>query len=334
MEPGADPVEGFWAWWRASGASTLAEAFDTGRVEGVVDLVGPRVHAIHPGLAWEFAPGAVSRHSLTVSAEGDPALRRIARRWLEAAPEADEVWSYHDLRRPGAVDGTLDVDGVHVDLGEVVVVAERHGTTLDVVLHHPLFPGLEEETRLRVTFLALDTALGEELVELWLGTVATSDERPPDGVPLAELPRLLAPVVADAMPDGEMGWALLHGTTASGPAIAIARNRLSSVQAPLLSQVATVVVPYTDRTPAGLPEEATLDALRSLEDDLIAAVGPHGMLLATETCDGTRWLHFAVDPDAPGADLLRSGVEPWPQGEATVDVTDDPAWETVAHLRG
>lgn len=327
-------MSGFWAWWRDSGAAALTEAFDTGRTEGVAELVGPHVAAIHPGLAWEFAPGVVSRHSLTVSAEGDPTLRRTARVWLEAAPEADEVWSFHDLRRPGAVDADLDIDGVRVDLGEVTVAGERHGSALDVVVHHPRFPRLDEEARLRVTFLALDTALGEELVELWLGTVATSDEPPEGARPLSELPQLLAPVVSDAMPDGEMGWALLHGTTEAGPAIALARNRLSSVQAPLLSHVATVVVPFTDVTPSGLPAEGTLDALRALEDDLIAAVGRHGMLLATETCGGTRWLHFAVDPDAPAADRLRSGAADWPQGDVTVDVTDDPAWETVAHLRG
>ena len=331
---GGDPVADFWSWWRGSGAATLARAFDTGRVDGVAQLVEPRVRAIHPGLAWEFAPGALSRHALTVTADGDPALRRTARRWLQAAPDADTTWSFHDLRQPGTLDVTLDIGGVHVALDGTTVAAERHGTSLDVVVHHPAFPGLDEEGRLRVTFLALDAVLGEELVELWLGTVATSETPPPHSRPLGELPRLLAPVVADAMPEGEMGWALLHGTTEAGPAIAIARNRLAPVQAPLLSQVATVVVPFTDRTPAGLPEEPTLEALRALEDDLISAVGRHGMLLATETCGGTRWLHFAVDPDAECADVLRSGVAGWPQGQASVDTTDDPSWEAVAHLRG
>ena len=331
---GADPVAGFWGWWRERGAAAVAAALDTGRVDRVADLVGPRVAAIDPELTWELAPGASSRHALLVSADGDPALRRTARRWLHGAPEPDELWSFHDLRPPGAVEATLDVGGVHVDLGEVTVAGERHGSALDVVVHHPGFPGLEEDARRRVTFRALDAALGEQLVELWLGTVATSDEPPPGGRPLSELPALLAPVVADAAPDGEMGWALLHGTTESGPAIAIARNRLSPVQAPLLSQVATVVLPFTDRTAAGLPEERTQDALQALEDVLIAAVGHHGMLLATETCGGTRWLHFAVDPEGPGAELLRSGVADWPQGEATVDVTDDPQWEAVGHLRG
>ncbi len=333
-ESGADPVGDFWSWWRERGAAATAEALDAGRVDGVADLVGPRVGAIDPGLAWDLVPGVSSRSALVVSADGDPALRRTARRWLAGAPEPDEEWSFHDLRPAGAVGATLDVGGVPVDLGEVTVAGERHGSALDVVVHHPRFPGLDEEARRRVTFHALDAALGEELVELWLGTVATSDEPPPAGRPLSELPALLAPVVDDAAPDGEMGWALLHGTTESGPAIAIARNRLSPVQAPLLSQVATVVLPFTDRTAAGLPEQRTQDALQALEDRLIAAVAHHGMLLATETCGGTRWLHFAVDPEGPGAELLRSGVADWSQGEGTVDVTDDPEWEAVAHLEG
>ena len=49
---------------------------------------------------------------------------------------------------------------------------------VDVAVHHPEFAAMDEQLRLQVTFLALDSLLGEEAVELWVGEVAAVVDEP------------------------------------------------------------------------------------------------------------------------------------------------------------
>ena len=50
------------------------------------------------GLACEMGPGVQARHALCVSANGDPALRKLAYRWYDAAPPADAAFEFHPAR--------------------------------------------------------------------------------------------------------------------------------------------------------------------------------------------------------------------------------------------
>jgi hypothetical protein len=96
----ADSIAGFWSWWTADGAAACAAAIDDREPTRIVDDMSRHVDSLHPGLAWELAAGQVSTHKLVVTAGGDPLLRPVARRWLLAAPAADETWSYDDHRGP------------------------------------------------------------------------------------------------------------------------------------------------------------------------------------------------------------------------------------------
>ena len=60
-------IEAFWQWWAVT-AAEIADAVPAGRLDRYVDVVTRRVHAIDPGLAWEFGPGVHSEHQLTVTA--------------------------------------------------------------------------------------------------------------------------------------------------------------------------------------------------------------------------------------------------------------------------
>lgn len=325
-------IADFWQWW-AVAAAELADAIPMATVSRYVAVVTARVSAIDPGLTWEFAPGRTSRHQLTVTAEGDPALRRVARQWLRAAPPPDTVWSFHDMRQPGPLGFRLRIGGVDLNLNEVRVAGTRHGSGLDVIVHHPLFASIPQQVQAQIAFLSLDTALGEEAVELWIGGVGRATDEPLGSRPLAELPAMVAEVIADGMPDGAMGWTLLRGEGPRGPLLVSRLNRLSPVQAPQHDQHAAVTVPFSDQTAAGLPGPGSLDTLNAFENHLTAIVKGSGQLVAVETSAGVRTLHYYLDSGTPAAAQLEAATHGWQQGRVTVGASRDPAWEAVRAFR-
>ena len=156
----------------------------------VSDAISAAVETIHPELAWELAAGDVSEHVLVVTAGGNPDLRAAARRWLLAAPAADETWSYADFRPPADDPEAISLSSGQapdIDFARVSVTARLSGTRFDTVVFHPAFPELDPHARSQVAFLVLDATLGEHDVELWIGEVTPSEVSPVDGFGLNAL---------------------------------------------------------------------------------------------------------------------------------------------------
>lgn len=330
-------IAAFWDWWGRDGARSCAAAIEERDPHRVAEDISRHVAALHDGLAWEFAPGELSEHVLVVTAEGDPAMRALARQWLLAAPEPDGTWSYSDLRPPARdVEGVVlsAEDNPDIAFRDVTVAARRRGTLLDVVVHHPAFAELPERARAQIAFLAVDAAVGEAAVECWIGVVETATAPPLDGFGLAGLAvavRDLAGEYVDA--DGRPTWLLLQSTSPSGQGLASTVVPLDPLLAPHLTVHVGVTAEYADRTEEGLPGPGSLDRLRQLEDLLTRLLGSDGMVVAHETAAGRRVLHaFVREGSAAARDGLASHL-PWVEGPLRVTVTEDPGWQAVRHLR-
>ncbi len=330
-------VADFWAWWSETGAAELDAAIAAGDPAGAAQRLGRHLDAIDPGLEFELGPGRTSRHQLVVTAAGKPEQRAPARRWLRAAPPPDDTWEYADLRQPsGDLSGVLlRVGGADVAFSDVVVTARRAGARFDVVVFHPAFPDLPEEARLQITFLALDAALGEADVETWLGRIAPAEHAPIDAFALEHLRGLVTDLAVEHTDDqGEPSWTLLQGEGPRGPVLVLARTVLAPVQAPDLDRHVAVATPYADRTEHGFPGDASLEALRQLEDHLVARLGAGGLLAAVVTEAGVRTFHFYVDGSGPGQQVLTTAAGGWAEGRVKVTAEHDPGWHAVAPFRG
>jgi hypothetical protein len=325
-------IEEFWRWW-AGAARELAEAVPAGRLVDHADAVTERVDAIHPELAWEFGRGIHSEHQLTVTAGGDPALRRIARRWMRSAPPSDRMWSFYDMRLPGALDAVLRIGDAAVAFADVRVAAVRRATGLDVTVHHPVFASVSAETCHQIAFLCLDTALGEEATELWIGKTGWSVDDPVGSRPLAELPAMLAAVTQEYAPDGKMGWLLAEAQTPHGPMLVRCLNRLVSVQAPDLDQHVAITVEFRGVTQMGMPGPNDDQDLADLESTLEAAVNGVGQIVAVRTGDGSRTFHCYVDSATSGAHDLRKAARGSAGAQVHVHARLDPSWEAVQPFR-
>lgn len=325
-------IDGFWRWWDGA-AEELAEAVPAGRLAEHVDAVSKRVAAIHPELAWEFGQGIHSEHQLTVTAGGDPTLRRIARRWMRSAPPSDQTWSYYDMRLPSSLDAVLRIGDAEVAFSDVRVVAEQRATGLDVTVHHPVFASVPAEVRGQIAFLSLDTALGEEATELWLGEIDWSVGDPAGSRPLAELPEMLAPVTQEYAPDGKMGWLLAEARTPLGPMLVRCLNRLSPVQAPDLDQHVAITAEFRAATSAGMPGPGDENDLANLERSLDAVLEGVGQVVAVQTGGGSRTFHCYVDSTTSGADELKKAARSSAGARVRVHARLDPSWEAVKPFR-
>ncbi|HHT31464.1 MAG TPA: DUF695 domain-containing protein [Corynebacterium sp.] len=338
-------ITAFWDWWTAEGADRLDAAFTGGANfggggfgdAGPMDIqaeVGPRVSAIDERLVWGFGAGEpFSRHLLTVTAAGDPRVRHIARRWLDAAPDDGPVWSFTDLRTAEPI-STVTWAGHEIDPAEARVAVAAGQGVADVRLFHPVFANFvaagEEGERdvAHVGFMLLQLALGEEDFGLWLRSFAFAAEEPEGAMPLAELPGFI-----DRLAGACPRWLTLQGQADGKPVMVGTRAPLSPLVGPLFTRHVVAQLLFADVLDDGQAGEASAKALADFHEDAMATLADDGLLVATETADGMRLLHFYVDPETDATERLASLTDTWTEGDHEIVAAEDPAWERIGHLR-
>ncbi|MGJ6121434.1 DUF695 domain-containing protein [Mycolicibacterium sp. Y3] len=331
---GENAIDSFWGWWRANGAAAVNAAIEAGTPEAAVPLLSPRVASIDERLSWELGPGQRSAHQLIVTA-ADPAERAVARRWLNAAPPADTVWSYSDYRQRRTLGMfTITVGSSRIHYCDVIVGVQRMHAHLDVQVYHPSFADAPQRQRLEVAFIVLDHALGELDVEKWIGGVDVVTHRPVDGYPLAELVGVVDALAAEnTLHDGSPAWAAMQWDGEDGPVVANAQVPLCAAAAPNLDTHCALQVPYSVVDETGFPTDHTWDALADLHEVLDSTLGSSGRVVARETIAGTTTMHVYLDSSAVDADVLTAIASTWTQAPASATCEHDPGWVAVAHLR-
>jgi hypothetical protein len=331
-----DAITPFWEWWATAGREDAEQSID-GRLapEDFARTMTEHLQSIGE-LAWELTAGETSEHVLVISPEGDPERRALARRVVLAAPEADGTWSYVDARPPAAdpEDVVLGATGSpDVDFARIRVTARMNEGRFDVQVHHPAFADLPEEARTNITFLALDTTLGEVDTELWLGEVQPVEFPPLDGFGLNALRSVVHDLKRQRLDaDGHPQWVMLRGDTPTGPLVAMVRSPLHPLTAPHLDTYVAVTAPYRDQV-EGLPGSASLETLRTLEHRLSARLGNEGQVVAHLSTGGVRTFHLYVDSTAGLLPTIKEVARSWEEGRSAVHEMRDPGWQAVAHLR-
>ncbi|MFV0458707.1 MAG: DUF695 domain-containing protein [Actinomycetales bacterium] len=323
----------FWGWWRDQGRETVTSELTADRLAELEPLLSQRVQAIHPELSWELSRGGHAEHALVITAAGDPALRPTARRWLQHAPPADATWEFHDTRQPCDVDGlTLSFHDVDIHLGDTVVGTESTPALVHVQVFNPGLLRLDARASLEAAFLTLDSALGEEATETWLGEVSVVRERPPNGMSLTTLRGVVAELAREVT-SGDGLLSMLEARTRKGPLLAMVREPLRPMIAPHLDTHVLVSVPFTTRGSSGMPTDEGLEHLQAFEEHLTTLAGDSGRWVGVETCAGVRRIHFYADSSTPVVAQIDAGVAGWTDGRVTVKAEHDPGWDNVADLR-
>jgi hypothetical protein len=183
---------------------------------------------------------------------------------------------------------------------------------LDLVVAHPAFPLLDDDTRGQVGFLGLDNILGEEDVERWIGGLQWSERPPSGGVDAGEL-RSQVDRLATTAPSGE--WAVLRGEDA----IAIAARPLRPVDHPYFDELCELTA---------VVEE--LSELQDREEELTAHFGERAFHAASLTLGAERTAFVYVDREQSTSTELGA----WASARGyEFRCSHDPAWEAVRPFR-
>ena len=296
----------FWAWW-SSGRDRVAHAITTGTLDArLVDEIGRAVRTVHPAMAWELAPGTTAQHAFCISPEGNAELRQVAIRWLSSAPPADATWEYHASRQARSTLMGLQIGSRHFDLEEMRAIASwdaSHRRT-DVRLWHPAFSAEPETVRLQVSFLFLDSLLGEDDVERWIGEIRLL-EAPIGGRTPAELRAEIERRKTETARDET--WVVSERTGRDGSVtIVLADAGLKRIDHPFADHHVTVAVVFgADRMPTTV-ETAMMDGQ---EQDFRQRLADVAVYAVRVTEPGRRTMHFvAVEPEA-----MRPAIDGWAQ---------------------
>jgi hypothetical protein len=306
-------IREYWDWWEDARAEVQA-AIEQGADRAVLYELLDRVSAL--GLACEMSAGLRARHAICASANGDPALRKLAYRWRDAGPPADEVFEHHASRIAGNLDAVLrmnDREFAFADLRFAVSVDEPR-RELDLEVQHPAFASLEERERAQAGFIALDTILGEEEVERWIGSLEWSREAPSAQVTPLGLREHVARL-RSAEPSGE--WALMR----SDDAVAVAARPLRPVDHPFHDLLCEL---------QARPVDHDLSVLQDNEEALAREFAARAFHAASLTQGDLRTAFVYVDADTSTSRELESWAQE--RGYSTT-FSLDPAWEAVRRFR-
>jgi hypothetical protein len=328
---GSEATGDFWTWW-AGARDRVATAIGSGGFDDrLVNEISKAVRAVHPDLGWEFEPGKTAQHAFCISPEGNAVLRQVALRWLASAPPPDPTWEYHASKQAAATLMGLAIGPWQFDLEEMRAIAswDPARRRVDVRLWHPLFAETPENVRMQAGFIFLDSLLGEDEVERWIGQIdlleAPTGGRTP-GELRAEIDR------RRNEPTGDETWVLGELTEPNGSvAIVLADAGLKRIDHPFADHHVTIAQLFGADW---LPTDADAATLNTEEDDFLARLGDTATYAGRVTRPGSRTMHFvAEDPDAMrlaidgwARDLPDSLSEGQPQRRLKVDIERDMDW--------
>lgn len=323
-----EAIAEFWEWW-IEGRALLEEAVASGEDTDLPATVTGLVQNIAPLLEWQLTDGTAARHSLALSAAGEPQLRVVTEMWLAAAPEADGAWEFHAARQPVDL-APFEIDDVVIDPETALFTTEADDLyeQLVVGVYAPGFENLELESQMRAALALLDALLGEDDVERWAGFAEPLEQAPIDAAPLTELRSVIdqyAPTVT-----GDQ-WEVLEESDKYGlSAITTVNRSLKFIDNVTRSLHLEIEITMAEPDGLGMPtaEEATV--LDTIEDESFEMLGESAVFAARETENGIRRLHFFCW-NVPGLDELAADwAETITARKVETVLALDPDWSISA----
>jgi hypothetical protein len=325
-----EAIAAFWAWWPGVSASIDEGIRRQGLSAELVESISEKVAAIDENLDWELGPGDKTTHLICLSGKGDPLLRVIAERWRHKAPEPDATWSYHAARQPHPTGGLkLEMGGHDIELDDVVITTEVEDAheVVNIVAHHSVFASIDDDDlRWRVLMIALDTLLGEDDVERWLGGIEVSVEPLVDAKPIISLRETIKDLAAESTGDR---WAVLKGTRDGAPLFVTANFAIKRIDHLLLDQHVAISIALLDPTDEGLTTQEEAEVLNTMEDTLFESLAEHAVHIGRETAGGNRTWHLHVMSEGPAAQLIDRWRNRYNKYKFVVEVRPDPRWDIL-----
>ncbi len=323
-------IQDFWTWWTATGRDGLLAAID-GEDSDITETLSDKIHELHPGLDWQLTPLPSGRFCLALSGGGNRLLRVLTETAMVWAPVDDDRFVYAPAR--------IAQPPQPVEFGEVTVDPEsvRVGTEfddeyeqLDVTMWIPGTEAYEDGDRTELAMALLDSTLGEDDTERWIGIIETVDVDPGNTVYLAELPQVIAGIEPNVTRDE---WKVYESGPSPSEPVVLALNVAAKHIDHLTHGVhVEVMIALTEATSLGMPSEAEADRVAIIEDAIVDALPAGVILVARETGLNQRILHFY----GRNADHLEDALDAFEKHDThdiVFHLAIDADWSMLSELR-
>jgi hypothetical protein len=296
-----------------------------------VDEISGAVKGIHLGLVWELGPSQKGQNTFCVGSEGNLAIRSYAEKWLTAAPASDGTWEFMTAR-PAVppkllADISIDLGGQPARIGDarLKISPDIGRERLDISLWHPAFSDLPVEGRAQLGYLILDSALGEDGVERWLGHIEWAGNAPDHPVAITTLQTEIELFATQATGDR---FALYQGPSqrTGNPLILNLNTALKHIDHIGKEQLLTVKIPCLTAGANGMPASEETAWLEPIEDELDAAL-QDAAVMGRLTGDGSRILYRYVTSDAAGGIAKDWAARMLADRRVTIDIREDAGWD-------
>jgi len=170
-------IQEFWDWFAAN-RKKLELLYKDRSLEELALQLTREIDKIEPQLAWELGPGKREANLLTISAEGNRDLRKIADLVVQMAPPL-KGWEFHSSKPPRPAPEVVRLP----ESGETFVTThwefvplERYRIgRLDLIIVDDSLAQANREPAIKAVSIYLDEMLGEDTVEKWIGKFEVSN---------------------------------------------------------------------------------------------------------------------------------------------------------------
>jgi hypothetical protein len=174
-------IANFWRWFEQN-SSRLERMLDTNDASALSGKLGSQIKRLHSDLSWEVGPGKTKEYSLTISSAGNRELRPDTAHIVELAPISPN-WEFYPARQPRDIPPTVELVSKKLTFStskwRFFGRKQEGDRRVDLFIVSSELSAVPENDALSAAFIFLDSALGEDLVEDWIGDIRVLER--PDG---------------------------------------------------------------------------------------------------------------------------------------------------------
>lgn len=169
-----EKIDRWWSHFTAK-AADLDAHFSRNTPGDIPAWMESTLQSIAPEIMWEFGPAVHCKgHRLVITPEGRHDLRPLVDSILDRAPQL-EGWEFYPYRLPESVEGAQQMveartQGNLQPFKARAAIGEHN--RIDVTLYSPTCTEPDEPQASKIAFVALETLLGEEWLDQWLGCIS------------------------------------------------------------------------------------------------------------------------------------------------------------------